>query len=163
MKSQINLLHMSNSYQHIDLSYLESITDGSLEIIQELISIFVEQVPEFTEDFSDGLANKDWKKIAAVAHKAKSSVVSMGINNLGNIDLKNLELLSKQMYVDNLLANGESTNELEQLQKVLASYPEDKKRWIAENKNEKTVIELIKKFDIVCEEAVKELNQVLDK
>ncbi|MCU4176552.1 Hpt domain-containing protein [Carboxylicivirga sp. N1Y90] len=154
---------MSNSYQHIDLSYLESITDGSLDIIKELIAIFVEQVPEFTEDFADGMANKDWKKIAAAAHKAKSSVVSMGINNLGNIDLKNLELLTKQLYVDELVAKGESTSELEQLQKVLASYPEDKKQWIAENKNEETVIGLIKKFDIVCEEAVEELNQVLDK
>lgn len=154
---------MSNSYQHIDLSYLESITDGSLDIIKELIAIFVEQVPEFTEDFADGMANKDWKKIAAAAHKAKSSVVSMGINNLGNIDLKNLELLTKQLYVDELVAKGESSSELEQLQKVLASYPEDKKQWIAENKNEETVIKLIDKFDVVCKEAVEELNQVLDK
>ena len=154
---------MSNSFQHIDLSYLESITDGSLDIIKELIAIFVEQVPEFTDDFADGIANKDWKKIAAAAHKAKSSVVSMGINNLGNVDLKNLELLTKQLYVDELVAKGEITSELEQLQKVLASYPDDKKQWIAENKNEETVVELIKKFDVVCEEAVKELNQVLDK
>ena len=42
-------MQMPKSFQHIDLAYLESITDGSKEIMQELITIFIEQIPEFKQ------------------------------------------------------------------------------------------------------------------
>ena len=157
---------MPNQYKYIDLSYLESISEGNSEIINELITIFIEQVPEFTEGFDEGLTQKDWSKIAAVAHKAKSSVMSMGINNLGNNDLKNLELLAKQFRVDELITLNDnsikSVEELEKLRKNLDSYPKDRKKWILENKNELKIKELIDIFNITCIEAIKELNQVLD-
>ncbi len=153
---------MPNSYKHIDLAYLESITDGSKEIIQELITIFIEQVPEFTTDFEDGFKDKDWKKIAAAAHKAKSSVLSMGMNDLGNKDLKNLELITKQMRLDDISSTGENPEELEPLRKTLESYPEEKQKWIAENKSEEVVKQLIDNFNATCIEAVKELNHVIE-
>ena len=157
---------MPNQYKYIDLSYLESISEGNSEIINELITIFIEQVPEFTEGFDEGLTQKDWSKIAAVAHKAKSSVMSMGINNLGNNDLKNLELLAKQFRIDELITLNDtsvkSVEELEKLRKNLDSYPKDRKKWILENKNELKIKELIDIFNITCIEAIKELNQVLD-
>ncbi|MCU4164926.1 Hpt domain-containing protein [Carboxylicivirga caseinilyticus] len=153
---------MPENYKHIDLAYLESITDGSKEIIAELITIFIEQIPEFTQDFEDGLSQKDWKKVASAAHKAKSSVLSMGINELGNVDLKNLELVAKQMLLDRILEEGETSSEADQLRKTLESYPEDKREWIAANKNEEVLKQLIDKFNYIVEEAVKELNQVLE-
>nr|WP_321451852.1 Hpt domain-containing protein [uncultured Carboxylicivirga sp.] len=153
---------MPNNYKHIDLAYLESITDGNKEIIQELITIFIEQIPEFVEDFETGLKQHDWKKIAAAAHKAKSSVLSMGINELGNIDLKNLELIAKQMLLDKYNESGEPSSEIEQLKRTLESYPEEKKEWIAANKNEIAIENLIDKFNQVVTEAVEELNQVLE-
>ena len=157
---------MPNQYKYIDLSYLESISEGNSDIINELITIFIEQVPEFTEGFAEGLTHKDWSKIAAVAHKAKSSVMSMGINNLGSNDLKNLELLAKQLRVDELVTLNDtsvkSVEELEKLRKNLESYPIDRKNWILENKNELKIKELIDLFNITCTEAIKELNQVLD-
>lgn len=153
---------MPNSYKHIDLAYLESITDGSKEIIQELITIFIEQVPEFINDFDEGYNQKDWKKIAAAAHKAKSSVLSMGINDLGNVELKNLELITKQMRLDAIESSGSNTEEMETLRKTLDSYPEEKQIWIAEHKSEKFVKELIDKFNATVDEAVKELNHVIE-
>jgi len=157
---------MPNQYKYIDLSYLESISEGNSDIINELITIFIEQVPEFTEGFAEGLTHKDWSKIAAVAHKAKSSVMSMGINNLGSNDLKNLELLAKQLRIDELVTLNDtsvkSVEELEKLRKNLESYPIDRKNWILENKNELKIKELIDIFNITCTEAIKELNQVLD-
>lgn len=157
---------MPNQYKYIDLSYLESISEGNGDIVNELITIFIEQVPEFTEGFDEGLTHKDWSKIAAVAHKAKSSVMSMGINNLGNNDLKNLELLAKQLRVDELITLNnpsiKSVEELEKLRKNLNSYPKDRKKWILQNKNELKIKELIDIFNITCTEAINELNQVLD-
>jgi len=157
---------MPNQYKYIDLSYLESISEGNTDIVNELITIFIEQVPEFTDGFDEGFTHKDWSKIAAVAHKAKSSVMSMGINNLGNNDLKNLELLAKQLRVDELITLDDTSikkvEELEKLRKNLDSYPKDRKNWILQNKNELKVKELIDIFNTTCTEAIKELNQVLD-
>lgn len=150
------------SYKHINLTYLESISDGSKEMIEELISIFIEQIPEFTQDFKDGLAQKNWKKIAAVAHKAKSSVLSMGINELGNQDLKNLELVAKQIHLDELIKTNGPSNEIDQLRKTLESYPDEKRSWIEANKNEEVIIGLIAKFNAVIDEAINELNLVLE-
>lgn len=81
---------MSLEFKEVDLTYLESIADGDKEIIEELINIFIDQIPEFTEGLRNGLEQKDWRALAGIAHKAKSSVVSMGMNNLGNVDLKTL-------------------------------------------------------------------------
>ncbi len=153
---------MSYKYKHINLTYLESISDGSKEMIEELISIFIEQIPEFTQDFEDGLAQKDFKKIAAIAHKAKSSVLSMGMDELGNQDLKNLELIAKQMLLDEILKSGQSSTEVNQLKKTLESYPEEKRNWIAANKNIEVITELIGKFNSVIDDAIDELNLVLE-
>ena len=87
---------MPHKQKHIDLSYLTSIADNDQNLIKELVDIFLEQLPEFTDGLSTTYERHDWSTIASLSHKAKSSVVSMGMEELGNIDLKNLELLAKQ-------------------------------------------------------------------
>jgi len=93
---------MPNQFNVINLTYLESISEGDNEIIKELINIFIDQMPEFFDGFEESFEQKDWMKIAALAHKAKSSVLSMGMDDLGNRDLKNLELICKQMVLNDL-------------------------------------------------------------
>ncbi|WP_430809623.1 MULTISPECIES: Hpt domain-containing protein [unclassified Carboxylicivirga] len=153
---------MPNPYTHIDLSYLESITDGSRELIKELINIFIEQIPEFKEGFAEGLENKDWSQIAALAHKAKSSVMSMGMEELGNKDLKNLELLAKLMRIDTMNSKGLQNDELVQLQKSIDSYPEERRIWLNDHKNEETVKSIIEHINQSCDAAVAELQKVLE-
>ncbi len=155
---------MSKPYKYIDLTYLNDITDGNKEMIDELINIFIEQIPEFTEGFKEGFSNKDWNKIAAVAHKAKSSVISMGMNDLGETDLKNLELISKQCRIEEL-KNGETeanTEEIERLTKNLESYSQEKIDWVRTNSNIEKIKELIEKFNFACTQSQKELNSVLE-
>jgi len=151
---------MSNPYKHINLGYLESITDGNNELIKELIAIFIEQVPEFNEGFEKGIEEKDWNQIAAVAHKAKSSVISMGMDKLGNTDLKNLELLAKLLLLDDL--KSKSDDEVMQLKKSIDSYPEDRRSWLLENKNENTIKSIIDHFNDTCKLALSELKSVLE-
>ncbi|WP_430816043.1 Hpt domain-containing protein [Carboxylicivirga sp. RSCT41] len=150
---------MPNPYSHIDLGYLESITDGSYDLIKELINIFIEQIPEFKEGFDEGLSSKDWSKIAAVAHKAKSSVMSMGMEELGNKDLKNLELIAKLLKMESLENDSE---EAIQIQKSFDSYPDDRRQWLLDNKNENSIKELIKRFNETCDAAVIELQEVIE-
>ncbi|MBS2211024.1 Hpt domain-containing protein [Carboxylicivirga mesophila] len=153
---------MPNPYTHINLNYLESITDGSQELIKELVSIFIEQIPEFRDGFDEGLAQKDWSKIAAVAHKAKSSVMSMGMDDLGNTDLKNLELLAKLLKIDELTQSEHNSDEVLQLQKSLESYSNDRKDWLNANKSESSIEAIITRFNQTCEAAITELQDVLE-
>jgi len=85
---------MAGQFTHADLTYLESMAMGSQEMINEMIEIFIEQIPEFTEGLQSLLDQKDYIALGALAHKAKSSVAVMGMNSLAN-DLKDLEIKAK--------------------------------------------------------------------
>jgi len=85
---------MSGQFTFADLTYLESMSMGSQEMINEMIDIFIDQIPEFTEGLKEYLMNKDYAALAALAHKAKSSVAVMGMDELTNV-LKDLELKAK--------------------------------------------------------------------
>jgi len=156
---------MVEDYKYIDLSYLEGIAEGDKEIIKELVEIFLDQMPEFTDGFDEGIKDKDWVKIAAIAHKAKSSVMSMGMEELGNIDLKNMELLAKQLRINELSGKVSITeaqeDEMNSLKRNLESYPEERIAWVIKNANLEMLTSLIEKFTAVCEKAVEELNKVI--
>jgi HPt (histidine-containing phosphotransfer) domain-containing protein len=94
-----------------NLSYLQEITGGEPEIMKEFIQMFFEQIPEFTEGLSSHLADQKWKELGELAHKAKSSVMTFGMNELG-YRLKELQLKTQRLedietykeYVDEFLA-----------------------------------------------------------
>ena len=85
---------MAGTFTYADLSYLESMAMGSNDLIREMIQIFVDQLPEFTEGLALHLKDNQLTALGALAHKAKSSVAVMGMNDLAT-DLKTLELTSK--------------------------------------------------------------------
>ncbi len=156
---------MPTNYKHIDLSYLESISDGNHEIVRELIEIFLDQIPEFTLGMTRCFETKDWKGLAALAHKAKSSVLSMGMNHLGEVELNNLEILSKQQLLNSL--DGEDSaqpkQEIEKIHKNLTNYGSERLEWINKNNNPETIEGIIKTFILQCENASLELKNELKK
>ncbi len=153
---------MTNQYECIDLSYLESIAEGDKSIVKELITIFLEQIPEFTEGLEKSFKEEQWLDVAAIAHKAKSSVISMGLEDLGNQDLKNLELLAKEMRVQQIKQKNsvstEEESEAEQLTKNLEGYDKERQAWIKENTNPENIAGIIEKFKQVCAQAESELK-----
>ena len=74
----------------VDLSYLREMSGGNKELVIEMISIFKTQVDEFGRDMDQLLAGKEYDLLGKLAHKAKSSVSIMGLNELA-IRLKELE------------------------------------------------------------------------
>ncbi len=158
---------MPNAYKWINLSYLESIAEGDRDIIHQLVTIFLDQIPEFTEGFDKNFSEKNWRQIAAIAHKAKSSVLSMGMEDLGNQDLKNLELIAKQKWIEEIRAQENLTpsekSEIELQEKFLNSFPPKRQKWILDNTSEVTISELIRKFKEICTAASMELQSELEK
>jgi HPt (histidine-containing phosphotransfer) domain-containing protein len=73
-----------------NLTYLKGMSGDNFEIIKEMIGIFIEQVQEMSETMNSCLNNKDWTTLGKLAHKAKSSVSIMGMEELAT-KLKELE------------------------------------------------------------------------
>ncbi len=76
---------------YTNLNYLQTITEGDTASQRELILLFIEQIPEFIENLKRHLAEEQFIELGKEAHKAKSSVMIMGMDNLGH-DLKTLQL-----------------------------------------------------------------------
>ena len=94
--------------EKVDMSYLEELSGGDAAFIIEMVEIFKDQVPEFIQGFNTYYENSNWDNLGKLAHKAKSSVAVVGLNNLAT-DLKSIELLSRDVkdvesyaaYIDN--------------------------------------------------------------
>lgn len=79
-----------------NLDYLKEITGGESEITKEFIQMFFDQLPEFRDGMNNFLAEKKWKELGEIAHKAKSSVMTFGLNDLGH-QLKELQLKTQKL------------------------------------------------------------------
>ena len=68
---------------------------GNKELINEMITIFKNQVVEFANEMGQLLQNKQYALLGKLAHKAKSSVSIMGLNGLA-LRLKELENAARE-------------------------------------------------------------------
>jgi HPt (histidine-containing phosphotransfer) domain-containing protein len=78
-----------------DLTYLTNMAGGNPEIVKEMIQIFIDQAQEYIVEMRKYLDEKDYLSLGRLAHKSKSSVAIMGMNDLA-AELKILELLAKE-------------------------------------------------------------------
>ena len=78
----------------INLSYVKDVCGNDREIIAEMIDIFRSQIPEFISEMKLLLKNKQYYELALIAHKAKSSVAIMGMEDLA-VALKEFELKAR--------------------------------------------------------------------
>jgi HPt (histidine-containing phosphotransfer) domain-containing protein len=81
-------------YKFINTEYLDSVSGGDNEIIREIVVMFGEQVIEFKEQMMVLLAERNYQTLGLLAHKAKSSVAIMGMENLAAM-LKTFELQAR--------------------------------------------------------------------
>jgi HPt (histidine-containing phosphotransfer) domain-containing protein len=82
-------------YKFINIEYLDSVSGGDPEIIKDIVLMFKEQSIEIYKEMQSLLAEKKYTLLGSLAHKAKSSVLIMGMNDLG-LMLKTLELDAKE-------------------------------------------------------------------
>ncbi len=87
MHKKIKMYHENKL---INLSYLESISNGDNHFILELIDMFFEQVPEYQKRLQLLYQKKDWYNLGRTAHKARSAILMVGMENLAS-ELKKLE------------------------------------------------------------------------
>lgn len=78
-----------------DLNYLKTMSGGDAKFIAEMISLFKEQMDEYSALMPRLLLEKDYDGLSKVAHKAKSSVAVMGMSSVAEL-LKKLEVLAHE-------------------------------------------------------------------
>lgn len=78
-----------------DLSYLMQLMDNNIEIVLEVLEIFKRQTPEDAKQFKSHFDDQNWQLLSKSAHKLKSSVGNLGMNQLKETFLF-IELNGKQ-------------------------------------------------------------------
>jgi len=81
------------NFKHINLDYLNEISEGSTDLKRDLISMFIQQVPDFSNQLDSYFSSGDYYALGKLAHKIKSSVAMMGIDELTS-DMKKLEKIA---------------------------------------------------------------------
>jgi HPt (histidine-containing phosphotransfer) domain-containing protein len=82
-------------YKFINTEYLSSVSGGDRDITYEIINMFTEQTCEVYGEMKSLLASGKYHLLGLLAHKAKSSVAIMGMNDLA-LMLKTFELQAKE-------------------------------------------------------------------
>lgn len=78
----------------VDLTYLKNMSAGNVDLIKEMISIFIQQAVEFSDEMDKLFVAKEYEQLGRLAHKAKSSISIMGLDELA-LELKTFELKAK--------------------------------------------------------------------
>jgi len=94
---------MKTSTQNLfDLSYLNQIFQGNTTMINSIIELFLQQVPEYIGEMEDCIIIKNYQALHPLAHKAKSSVAMLGLKKMEKFILE-IEYKSKhQINMDQL-------------------------------------------------------------
>ncbi|MFO7862381.1 MAG: ATP-binding protein [Salinivirgaceae bacterium] len=102
-----------------NLNYIKSAAGNDKSLINEFISIFIKQIPDFHSAFNKHLADKNFDQLAKTAHTAKSSLAMMGMNDLSG-EIKKLEQLAREekniAEIGKLICKFENETKLAQLE-----------------------------------------------
>ena len=79
---------IKNSNIEFDLSYLNQVFQGNKQMINNIISMFIKQVPEYILEMEDCVDRLELEALHPLAHKAKSSVAMLGLKNMEQIILE---------------------------------------------------------------------------
>ena len=82
-------------YKFINPEYLDSVSGGDPDIICEIVNLFREQSVEITREMKSLYEAGNYKQLGLLAHKAKSSVSIMGMDELATM-LKTFELQARE-------------------------------------------------------------------
>lgn len=81
-------------YKSFNPDYLMNVSGGDNEIMEEIVAIFRNQIPEFVNEMKSLLENGKYVELGLLAHKAKGSVTVMGMEDTARM-LKEFELQAK--------------------------------------------------------------------
>jgi HPt (histidine-containing phosphotransfer) domain-containing protein len=89
-------MQLQTSTVRYDLSYLNQVFQGNREMINNIINLFLQQVPEYIREMEECVRKNEPLSLHPLAHKAKSSVSMLGIKEM-ETDILQIEQDSKHL------------------------------------------------------------------
>ncbi len=114
------------SYQHINLDYLDLMSDGDEDMKKVMIEMLLEEVPAEVSKMNDLHQAGDWSQLREVSHKLKSTLAFIGNSVLTNANQKVEDISKSEQGIEELPSLLDSIsatfpNALEELKTVLTT------------------------------------------
>ena len=90
-----------NKIELPDLNEIDKIAGGDNGFRNEMIAIFLDQIPEFLNNMRHFFDRNDFANLAREAHTAKSSVLIFGMTETGKL-LKEIQIFSEDHLTDTI-------------------------------------------------------------
>ena len=87
---------MSNQPRLYSLENLNEIYHSDYDFVDQIVQIFVENIPKYISDLSEACKKNDWTSVSFTAHKLKSNIKLFNISSALN-DIIEIELNAKAM------------------------------------------------------------------
>jgi len=75
---------MSETYEHINLDYLNMMADGDAEMKKVMLGMLFDEMPEELEKLEKLCSEGNWEELSSVAHKMKSTLSFIGNDEMTN-------------------------------------------------------------------------------
>ena len=96
LKKETSAKFKIDTYQYINLQYMQDISDGNIEYEKTVTEQFIEAIPTEIKQLEDSFAAKDFITLKLTAHNMKTTISVMGLNDVlqTNLDVIEYEDLS---------------------------------------------------------------------
>jgi len=109
---------MNRTFKHVNKDLLLDIFGDDIEIILDMVDVFVNMATSYYKDILEDYENKKWFELGLVAHKAKGSCRTMGLQNIGE-SLHKIENNAKGIAYNELDENRNLSHDQEKLYQTM--------------------------------------------
>ena len=89
--------------KYLDLSYVNHLSGGDTELVNELIDLFLNSAPSYAAEIRKNFTGENWQETAAIAHKFKSAAQYIGFKKLAQL-LNTIEQNSEEQIDTKILS-----------------------------------------------------------
>ena len=82
------------SFQHINLEYLDTMTGGDADTMQQMLDMLIEEIPMEITKMQESVASEDWEEVFQISHKLKTTLAFIGNEEMISIN-KTIEHCSR--------------------------------------------------------------------
>ena len=79
-------MSMTISHQYINLDYLDTMTGGDAETMQQMLDMLIEEIPTELSKMQDAVAVSDWNEVFQISHKLKMTLAFIGHEEMVSIN-----------------------------------------------------------------------------
>ncbi|MBL7814974.1 MAG: Hpt domain-containing protein [Saprospiraceae bacterium] len=97
-------------FQYINLDYLDTMTAGDVETMQQMLEMLIEEIPTEIEKMINSAASVDWEEVFQISHKLKTTLAFIGNESMislnktiehctrHNVDLNEVPAMVAQLF-----------------------------------------------------------------